>query len=65
MNGTDLNSEVAISQWTRDDLEWWEVALQINNGSKIPDPDTIYRPKAVRIFIDAAGGSLDFTGRGI
>ena len=65
MNGTDLNAEISLSQWTRDDLEWCKVALPIYNGGKIPNPDIRYGPRAVRIYTDAAGGSTEYSGRGI
>ena len=65
MNGTDLNSEISLSQWTRDDLKLWRVALPVNNRGKISNPDIKYRPNTVRIYTFSAGGSLEYTGRGI
>ena len=63
MNGTDLSAEISLSQWTREDLERWKIALPINNGGKIPNPDIKYGPRAVRIYTDAAGGSMEYSGR--
>ena len=41
------------------------IALPVNNGGKIPNPDLKYRPDTLKIYTDAAGGSKDFPGRGI
>ena len=41
------------------------IALQVNNGGKIPNPDSKYRPDTVKIYTDTAGGSREFPGREI
>ena len=64
-NGTDLSAKVSLSEWSRRDLQWWLIALLVNNGGKIPNPDLKYRPNTLKIYTDAAGGSRVFPGRGI
>ena len=65
LNGVDLGAQVCISDWTRRDLDWWRIALPVGNGGRIPNTDMRHRPGAVRLFTDAAGGSLEFSGRGV
>ena len=65
MNGTDLNLEISLTKWTREDLEWWKIALPVSNRDKIPNPDFKYEPRSVKIYTDAAGRSMEYSGRGI
>ena len=46
-------------------MEWWRIALPVNNGGRIPNPDLKYGPNTLRIYTKAAGESRNFPGRGI
>ena len=61
----DMNIQVTLSNWARQDLRWWLIALPILIGGKIPKTDLNPRPDAIKIYTDAAGGSSESEGRGI
>ena len=64
-SGSDMNTLITLSDWSRQDLHWWLNTLPIVIGGKIPMTDLSPNPKAIRIYTDAAGGSSDSKGRGI
>ena len=56
---------VRVTEEGRRQLLYWEVALQACNGRlSIPDPGLATLPRALELFTDAAGGTLENPGRG-
>ena len=61
-----LDSMVELSDWTRSDLAWWKLVLPLcNQRTKLQDPDRRFLSSAVKIYSDAAGGSMDTLGNGV
>ena len=60
-----MNDLICLSKWSREDLHWWLTTLPIFLGGRIPLTDLNPSPGAIRIFTDAAGGSMMDSGRGI
>ena len=62
----ELDSMVELSDWTRSDLAWWKLVLPLcNQRTKLQDPDRRFLSSAVKIYSDAAGGSIDTLGNGV
>ena len=65
IQGLDLKAKVYLSNWIRRDLDWWKVTLIVENGGKIPNPDGRYKLTALKMYTDAAGGSMDWPQRDV
>ena len=62
----DLEAMVTVSDWTRADLAWWKLVLPLcNKRTKLQDHDRRPRPRALQVYSDAAGGSMDTLGNGV
>ena len=56
-SGNDMNRQISLSEWSRQDLNWWLTTLPIVVGGTIPMLDLSPNPNAIKIYTDAAGGS--------
>ena len=60
---TDLETLMEVSDWARADLSWWKVVLPLcSHRTKLQDPDRRPLPSAVKVYTDAAGGSMQTLG---
>ena len=66
IDNENLESMVTPSDWTRCDLSWWKLSLPLcSKRTRLTDPDRRPLPSALKIYPDAAGGTLDHLGRGV
>jgi hypothetical protein len=62
----DMESMVELGDWTRADLSWWKLVLPLCcRRTSLQDPDRRVRPSALKIYSDAAGGSIETLGNGV
>ena len=64
-SGDDMSVQVSLSEWSREDLNWWLTTLPIVVGGRIPMLDLNPNPNSVKIYTDAAGGSTVTKENGI
>ena len=64
-SGNDMNRQISLSEWSRQDLNWWLTTLPIVVGGTIPMLDLSPNPNAIKIYTDAAGGSTYTKDNGI